>query len=1142
MLLICAGIAVGNSALAGNGRTPIIIQESFADGSGFKRFNIDSRMWQTINGALQNTPGQSAHFEFGDTGWNDYEITFRLRRLKAYQQDQHFGVFVRTSPTGGVRLYSRGDSIIYMVDSRHEVLGNLTQPWPAEPNAPYRAFRIVVNGPQITVYADNALVGTIGKVALAAGKIGMYAMGVDIAMKDLKVFVSRTGEENTTSNATSKNILHNSGFEQCMLDDLPDYWGCPHWGLADSYWATHFGEWQRTFITDKTVAYQGTRSMRLSNPPHKPSGTALWSVCVGAKMNEPYTLSAYMKSKPAGLKVKLGSAGGKADLFTLTDEWRRYSTAFIKDKDSLYADMIQIAPQDKGVVWIDAVQLENGPLTAYQPMKNETQQLQAEEGNVNKVLTQVPKYEPPYHDRQLTLTGKLDDKIWEQVPTMKAVTTSGDTVKEPTETHVWYNNKGIYLGVKCFDRNAGNNKCSVTTRDGNVWNDPSLELFIDPQLSRNYYYHLAVNQIGVQYDGFCGDASWNGKWKAVTYTDPAGKYWSAEIFLPFGELGIDPTASNWWGFNICRTNHAMQEYSCWSPTYGSFHVPTRFGQISIDRTTQENYYAGCSGAQLHNESANSSSLAVTLYNGSKRDQRYHLSAKLVDPRDKEIARFSQPVTLRQGDEQTIELGNVNCRAGTKYRLALDLRADDSGDLYFSGVRDLEPPTSLTVRTQYDLYTREGTLRARVQLNVGRALLAGARLNLKIHDSAGNEVASTTVDAPQQETEAEIGIGSLKNGDYVLKAELKTGGGVFAASKDFRKLPPVANEVKTDHFARMAAVNGKPFFPIGLMLEGNQTPECIKYYAESGVNSVSVIARLSDYPGMTKLLDCAAENNVKVLLQFAAPQDEEAKKNTAKFMRTFKDHPAVLAWFLFDEIFTIEWGKNNYRAVATGCTEFKQLEPYHPVHINENSYGLSFLKNAKLEFPGDVVSLDHYPYPPDSSLQLVSTHAKTMWETGQRDGKPCWMYLFGAGYTFWASRDLTPAEQDFETYTAIINGIRGIHYFADHPKSKTHWARMKGLFREVKELAPILAATAKAPVIKCNTPAIECLVKQSETGVYLITVNNTKDPVNARFDLSKVRDGGNRAEALFENRKVRIEHRSLADTFDGFQRHVYWLKQ
>ena len=1145
-LLSYVGLAAGICAAAEPQQAPIIINERFTDTSGFKQLNLNQAQWRVVDGELRNVPAPLVDamtaFEFGDADWNDYEITFKLRRVQSYpQKDQHFGIFVRDSAAGGVRLYCRGEAINYWVDARHEILGMLAQPLAAGPQAPWTAFRITVNGPQVKVYADNVLVGTIDQVALAAGKIRFYAYNVDLALKDLNVTVSRTGEKNSTSNATSKNLLHNSSFEQCTLDDLPDYWGVPHWGLCDPYWAVNFEEWQKHFITDKTVAYDGKRSLKIVNPENTPSfGLTLWSVCLSVKQNEKYRFSAYLKSAPAGLKVTLDK-----ETFTLTDHWQRYSTTFVNDnKQGPYSDMLNLVVLEKGTVWIDAVQLETGLLTDYQPLKNEQQQLDVQEGNVNKVLTEVPKYQPPYYARTLTLTGKLDDQIWAKVPKMAFVNTAGGTVEDSTEARVWYNDQGLYIGVKCVDRQAGKNQCGVTARDGNIWDDPALELFIDPQLSRNYYYHLAVNQAGVQYDGFCGDMSWNGDWQALTYTDPAGKYWTAEIFLPFGELELDRTAGELWGFNICRENHALKEYSCWSPTYGNFHNATRFGQISIDRKVQENYYVGCSKAQLQSVSVNRASLAVKLYNHTVKDQQYNLSAQLLDQTNQPVAKFSTTVSLKKGAEETVELGQADCQAGVKYRLALELRSRDNQTRCFSGIRELETPEALAVQTQYDLYTGEDTMLTRTQLNLSGKLLTGASLSLKICDAAGQAVLAQTVDQLQPEIDTAFEIKTLKNGDYVLNATLNTPGNALTATKAFRKLPPVKHEVKADHFSRMFTVNGQPFLPVGMALERNQTAECLKYYAENGINSINIVVgdQLTDYPGMAKILDAAAEHNLKVMLQFHAPRDENAKQLVAKFIQAFKDHPAVLTWFLYDEVFTVDWGKSNYPAVVTGCKEFKQLEPYHPSMINENSYGLSFLKSANLDFPGDIVSVDYYAFPPSGNLQLVSTYAKAMWDAGKRDGKPCSMYLFGAGYTFWASRDLTPAEQEFETYVAIINGIRGVYYFADHPKSKSHWARMKRLFQELKELAPILASTIKAPVIKCNAPEIEFLVKKTATGVYLIAVNNTTEPVKARFDLSEVKTAGDHAKTLFENRDVTISHDVLADQFDGFQRHVYVIEE
>ena len=58
-----------------------------------------------------------------------------------------------------------------------------------------------------------------------------------------------------------------------------------------------------------------------------------------------------------------------------------------------------------------------------------------------------------------------------------------------------------------------------------------------------------------------------------------------------------------------------------------------------------------------------------------------------------------------------------------------------------------------------------------------------------------------------------------------------------------------------------------------------------------------------------------------------------------------------------------------------------------------------------------------------------------------DGRPGWIYLLGAGYAFWASRDLTPAEHEVSAYVSLVNGVSGVYYFASHPKSASAWERI-----------------------------------------------------------------------------------------------------
>lgn len=237
-----------------------------------KQLHASPGMWKFNGKELESVKGlkRMVSFKFGKSDWSDYEIEFKLKRLQVIPKtDQHFGIMVRISDKKSIRLYSRGKSILYIADSRHAKLGILPKPLPVGPKSPWTSFKIAIAGTSSKVFVDGALIGTIDKLIPASGKIMFYAYNLNIAIKDLKVIVTRVGGKNIISNANSKNILHNSSFELCTLDNLPDYWGCPHWGLADSYWATRFEEWQKRFVTDKTVVYDGKRSMKIVNPENK---------------------------------------------------------------------------------------------------------------------------------------------------------------------------------------------------------------------------------------------------------------------------------------------------------------------------------------------------------------------------------------------------------------------------------------------------------------------------------------------------------------------------------------------------------------------------------------------------------------------------------------------------------------------------------------------------------------------------------------------------------------------------------------------------------------------------------------------------------------------------------------------------------
>ncbi|OGV33072.1 MAG: hypothetical protein A2020_07935 [Lentisphaerae bacterium GWF2_45_14] len=1144
--LFCGGIL---SNADEKNQTGVFFSDFSSENIAIPDFKFDKKKWRVNDGKFESIDGAggTAHFGFGEQNWQDYDVEFQIKRIAIAPdaKDQHFSIFVRSSKNemaNSLRFYCRGEGLHFIEtlagkEGRNSLAGRIPKAMPLGADAPWTSFRISVQGQNAKAYVDNQLLGEVPDILLQCGSVVIFTYNIDIQIKELKVTVNKLASKIQTVNQ-SRNILRNSSFEQCTLDKLPDYWGCIHWGISAPYWVIHYSEWVKCYGVDNTVAFDGKQSMRIENPFDKAdhSGLTLRSCCMGTKAKKKYTLSAYMKSQPEGMEVSFNKKKLK-----LTGEWKRYTTEFVNTGASSYADMMDVFPLGKGTFWIDAIQMEEGTeLSDYARGMFENKALMTQEGNQEKVISEVPVLEPLKINEDITLNGRLDNPIWEKAPTVTLGTVNGAPTTQKTEAKICYSPSGIYIGIKCMDEKAGSAKSKYLKRDDFVWNDPSIELFLDPNLTRNYYYHLAFNQKGTQYDSMCGDVSWNGQWKVATSTAPDGKSWTAELFLPFGELGINRGTGDLWGLNICRYDAANKEACCWSPTYGGYHTPERFGQIKIDRELFGSYCFDSDAPALNMASGNDYALSMKISNNSEKAGDFVLHAALTDKAGNDIGRFEKTINAKNGETIPVEFPvQSQISSGEKYLLSMNLLSKDGKTLCYSKNATVATPPLLGMIPKFDIYTSESEIPVRLQVGLGDKSIGSAKVELTVHGQGGKKFMESEVRNLSRTTDASLQLKELPSGNYQLTAFLIDDNGklLAATQKPFRKLPSKPHEVKIDHFERITLVDGKPFMPLGFAWEGPLTEEIFEYLAKNGCNAVSVFPNtIKDMKGMLAAMDNAQKFGIKFKISFNAKDKAESEK----WINAGKDHPALLGWDIFDEQFTGAWGKNNYALIKQRCEELKELDPYHPVLINENQYGLSYLKTMNLDFPGDIVSIDYYAWTPSGNFQVTSDYMRIMEAMGKADGRPSWIYLLGAGYAFWASRDYTPAEHDFSAYTSIINGGSGIFYFASHPKSESSWNRIKRILKELNELTPVIASVEDAPKVQCSAPSIQTLVKKLDGMTYVITVNSSKDPVDARFAIPGLK--ASEVKVMFEDRELKTSAETFEDKFEGFQRHVYVIKE
>jgi cellulose/xylan binding protein with CBM9 domain len=153
---------------------------------------------------------------------------------------------------------------------------------------------------------------------------------------------------------------------------------------------------------------------------------------------------------------------------------------------------------------------------------------------------------------------------------------------QQTECMVAYDAENLYVAFLCRESEPSSAGGACTIRDGPVWLDDCVEVFLDPRDEHRTYFHVIANRIGTQFEergpSCPNPRSWQGPWNVAVRPVQAG--WTAEIAIPFRSLGVEmPPPGTMWGFNANRQEYRLLERSSWAETVHSFHEPAEFGHI-----------------------------------------------------------------------------------------------------------------------------------------------------------------------------------------------------------------------------------------------------------------------------------------------------------------------------------------------------------------------------------------------------------------------------------------------------------------------------------------------------------------------------------------------------------------------------------
>ena len=109
-----------------------------------------------------------------------------------------------------------------------------------------------------------------------------------------------------------------------------------------------------------------------------------------------------------------------------------------------------------------------------------------------------------------------------------------------------YDRAALYVGFRCLTRPGVQPVVRERSRDGKVWADDSVELYLAPvALAQSQdYYQFIVNAGNTQLDTKTGNANWNAEWESFTQLSYAGSRqsrnngWACCLRVPFASIGL----------------------------------------------------------------------------------------------------------------------------------------------------------------------------------------------------------------------------------------------------------------------------------------------------------------------------------------------------------------------------------------------------------------------------------------------------------------------------------------------------------------------------------------------------------------------------------------------------------------------------
>jgi hypothetical protein len=427
-----------------------------------------------------------------------------------------------------------------------------------------------------------------------------------------------------------------------------------------------------------------------------------------------------------------------------------------------------------------------------------------------------------------------------------------------------------------------------------------------------------------------------------------------------------------------------------------------------------------------------------------------------------------------------------------------------------------PPLAEGITTdRYRNETTGGPVRVNVGLSLGgtNAKPEDVKGKLEVRNQAG-EILMIAEPSKVLADQAEFVIGStaLPVGDYQIHCRFSlpddpaTGQETVALH---RVAKATERKVYIDQYQRVI-VDGKPFFPLG-MYWGSVNEKHLDIYADSPFNCLMPYGRPKG-----EQLDWIHDRGLKVICSIKdyyagtkwCPKEiqtiEDERPAVEQAVAECKDHPAVLAWYLNDEL-----PRDMMERLNSHQEWLEELDPDHPTwvvlyQINDVRCYLS---------SSDALGTDPYPISTSPASRALDWATRTrnagfgrrsVWQVPQVFDWRAYKKSEEDQKKYRAPTLLEIRSMAWQSIAAGSNGLIFYSWFDLHKMDKvdpfeTRWAEVKTMAAEVKKLIPAILSVEETPKVAVEAPeGVAWTLRQLGADTYVIVVNSAEEPASATF--------------------------------------------